>query len=702
MIKKAQGRGVVLKVKRACEPGTADACPPGWSAEAELAGQLAEFRKLYEEALLRMRRAEQVGEGAPVPLFLLDAEGVVQWCNAAGKALLLTPGVDMVGTRLLVFVAPGSFTALRAHLLECLQGNGVSRTRVEVRRQDGSVRQLAVASRAVRMPGRQAPLVLLGAFDYTELCSREGQVRRQQQAFWQFFEQMLKSEAPLTRPELLQAALESALQLCDGDCAYWVWRQAGKTNLEAARWPGDRGRILADTVGARARQKGQRFLVGDYQVWPARVKITPFTSVRSAVAVLADLDAATPGELVVFSFAPGKTLAPNEVSELEKLVCLVRWADELLSARQATERLLERDKRLHRLLRIGTFCWHVKRRTVEWDEAFASVMGFAAFGAPSAAAGADLLRHVHPADLKKLQQAMLDWRDGRPTLAEARFIGADGSERCVQLTGELEEAADGPLVQGLGLDVTELRLAERARLAALRQEQGRLRVEQVMGLAVRLTDCLAQPVLHQMNLVQALLQRAAQGGAAEAVVGQLQALQAWTAQTDYQLRRLRSFAFYGAGTSLNLKKLDLAAVVGEWLAWQHDRLTAAGVVADVQGPSGLCAMLDRRRLWEALTELLDNALEHFAAAGTPAPCLTIHWSGDSRQIALQFQDNGPGFAEGVLLGGFQAFAATEGDGRLGLGLPLVRQIVQLHQGGVHVDNAPAGGARVSITLPETP
>ncbi len=703
MIKKAHGKGVVLKVKRAGGSGAAAPRLPDWSEADELARQAAELRKLYDEGQLRVRRAEQLGDASPFPLFLLDAEGVVRWCNAAGSALLLPPGVELAGTRLLVFVAPGSFTAVRSHLLECLQDKGVRQTRIEVRRQDGETRQLLVASRAVQLAGQEEPLVLMGGFDYTEFLSRENRGRRQQQALWQFFARLLKNDAAMTRPDLLQAALESALQLCDGDCAYWVYRNGQKASLETARWPGERERILADTVGARARQKGQLFLVGDYQVWPARVKITPFTSVRSAVAVLADLGEETTGELVVFSLTQGKAIDPDDAGLLEKLVQMVRWADEMLTARQAAERLRQQDQRLRRLLRAGVFCWKVKRMTVEWDEAFAKATGLVPHGCRTAAESAVLLQHVHPADLKKLQQALLDWRNGFSTRVEIRFIGADGSERCVQLVGELSAAdADEPTVRGMGLDITDLKLAERARLEALRQEQVRLRVEQVMGMAVRLTDCLAQPVLHQANLVQELLQAAAHGEGAESLLGRLQQLQAWTAQTDYQLRRLRSYSFYGAGASLNLKKTEVGTAVREWLAWQCDRLAAAGAAVDLQGAEGLYALLDRRRLWEALTELLDNALERFAVAGTPAPLLTIRLSGDGERIALHFQDNGPGFPEGLLLGGFQAFKTAEQDGRLGIGLPLVRQIAGLHQGGVRVDNAPGGGAVVTITLPAAP
>ena len=703
MIRKVQGKGHALHVKRTGGALAASLQQPEWSVESELKRQVEELRRLYEAGAQQQRRAEQLSEASPFPLLLLDADGIVRWCNPAGSDLLLPPGAELAGKRLLLFVTPGSFTAFRAHLLACFQGEGVPLTYIGVRRQDGRVRQLAVESRRVQLDDRGAPAVLLAAFDYTDTLSREARDRRQQQALLQLSEQLLDGQAITSRTEIVQAVLACALQLTDADSAYWAYRDGGQQKLESLRWPGDKDRALADTMAARARQKGQTFLVSDYQAWPAKMKITPFTSVQAAMAVLADLGEQVKGELVVFSLTPGKQIDPEDAALLERLVRMARLADEALTARLAAVRFGEQNKRLHQLARLGVFSWPLAAQKAQWDELFAKMTGLDPYGDRQQEGGNALLHHVHPADLKLLQQMIRDWRNGLPAINEIRFVGQDGGERWVQLAGEeTGDPREVPEISGFGLDITDFKLAEKRRIDTVRQELEKLQVEQVMASVVSLTDCLAEPVKWQKEITEGLLYWVEREGAgkATALADSLHRLQAWTEQTDYQLRRLQAYSFYGMGVSLDKRRQDLGGLVAEWLTWQDSRFRAAGVTVDWRRmPGSLYVMVDRRRFMEALTELLDNALESFAVHATPAPQLIIRLMGDAERVELVLHDNGPGFAPERLHDLFQPFKTVGGDGRLGIGLSLVRHVVQLHQGMVLANNAPAGGAIVTIMLP---
>ena len=703
MIKKAAGPGRVLKVKRASgAKAPVLLSRKDWSVEDELTWQVDEFRRLYKEGERQKRLAEQIGEVSPFPLLLLDADGVVEWCNQAGSELLLPPGSDLTGKRLLLFVTPGSFTAFRAQLLSCLQGEAnISPTSLAIRRQDGAVRQLIVDMRVIISAGTQKPRVLLASFDYTDGLAREVRVHRQYQALLQLLEQLLDESRISNRAQIMQAILTSALEMTGADCAYWRYRDAdGQLRVESLRWLGDKTRILIDTVATRARQKGQTFFVADYQVWPAKLAILPYTSAKAAIAVLADLNEDETGELVIFSFSSDKKSDLAEAALLEKLIRMARFADASLTVRLAARQFADRDRRIHQLTGIGSLFWDVATKKVQWDDLFAKLTGLARSGSCREEGGPDLLQHVHPADLRTLQKMINDWRNGVPDMREIRFINAGGSERWVQLAGEVvSDLHEMPKINAVALDITAFKHAEMERVSAARQAMEKWQNEQVMATVVRLTDCLTKPIDQQRQLTDQIL-RCAERSGEDDVLEKAGQLAAWMEQTSYQLRRLRTYSYYSISGSLDQRKHDVSALTAEWLAWQESRLKKAGVTVDWRRALGdLSALVDQRRFLEALTELLDNMLESFAAHPVILPILTIRLEKDEKQIILVFQDNGVGFSDERLQNSFQPFRTPGEDGRLGIGLPLVRHIVRLHQGSISIGNATSGGAIVTIRLP---
>jgi nitrogen fixation/metabolism regulation signal transduction histidine kinase len=65
---------------------------------------------------------------------------------------------------------------------------------------------------------------------------------------------------------------------------------------------------------------------------------------------------------------------------------------------------------------------------------------------------------------------------------------------------------------------------------------------------------------------------------------------------------------------------------------------------------------------------------------------------------LLIADNGPGFPVELLPRIFEPYVTTKARGT-GLGLPIVKKIVEEHQGSIEISNAPDGGARIDIRLP---
>jgi signal transduction histidine kinase len=67
-------------------------------------------------------------------------------------------------------------------------------------------------------------------------------------------------------------------------------------------------------------------------------------------------------------------------------------------------------------------------------------------------------------------------------------------------------------------------------------------------------------------------------------------------------------------------------------------------------------------------------------------------------VSVTVSDNGPGISEEKLPSIFDPYFTTKSEGS-GLGLWIAQQIVTAHGGSLGVQNAPAGGAVFTMTLP---
>jgi heavy metal sensor kinase len=135
----------------------------------------------------------------------------------------------------------------------------------------------------------------------------------------------------------------------------------------------------------------------------------------------------------------------------------------------------------------------------------------------------------------------------------------------------------------------------------------------------------------------------------------------------------------------------LGAVAGRF----GDRASAEGRALEVDACKGELSG-DVLRLEQALGNLVDNAIRH----GSGTVRLRASW-GDGG-VELSVSDDGPGFPAAFLPRVFERFAradeARAGAGA-GLGLAIVDAVARAHGGTARAENAPGGGASVSIVLP---
>lgn len=149
--------------------------------------------------------------------------------------------------------------------------------------------------------------------------------------------------------------------------------------------------------------------------------------------------------------------------------------------------------------------------------------------------------------------------------------------------------------------------------------------------------------------------------------------------------------------------LDLNEVVGEvaWLMRSDTVMRNVSMSLDLS-PDLPRVRGDRVQLQQVVLNLVLNSLEVMREPHAGARSLVIRTVRDgAAAVRVTVQDSGPGIAEKDLGHIFEPLYTTKADG-LGMGLAIVRTIVNAHGGAVGAENNPQGGASLHFTLPLDP
>jgi nitrogen fixation/metabolism regulation signal transduction histidine kinase len=164
-------------------------------------------------------------------------------------------------------------------------------------------------------------------------------------------------------------------------------------------------------------------------------------------------------------------------------------------------------------------------------------------------------------------------------------------------------------------------------------------------------------------------------------------------QVQSMKRMVDDFRDYARLPAPEVAPLDLNELIGEVLALYES--SSAGI--DIRLAEHLPPVLgDATQLRQVIHNLLRNAED--ALEGRETRQISILTEVAGRFARLCIGDNGPGFPVELLPRIFEPYVTTKARGT-GLGLPIVKKIVEEHLGTIEISNVPAGGARIDIRLP---
>ena len=270
-----------------------------------------------------------------------------------------------------------------------------------------------------------------------------------------------------------------------------------------------------------------------------------------------------------------------------------------------------------------------------------------------------------------------------------RTVGMDGQTRHIRAVGRPGYEGDRPVrFDGITIDVSELvGLRERAEAAS------RAKDEFLAMLGHELRNPLA-PILTALQLLKL---RGIDAADRERAIIERQVTHLVGLVDDL----LDVSRITRGSVDLRKERTDLADVVARSIELASPLLDRQGHQLHVDVPRGLIVNADPGRLAQVVTNLLNNAAKYTEPQGH----VTISAERIDDRVQLRVSDTGIGIDRTVLPRVFDLFAQSpqtldRAQGGLGLGLAIVRNLVELHGGTVSAASDGHGtGAQFTIVLP---
>jgi signal transduction histidine kinase/ActR/RegA family two-component response regulator len=381
--------------------------------------------------------------------------------------------------------------------------------------------------------------------------------------------------------------------------------------------------------------------------------------------------------------------------------------DAILERERQSQKLSAQDEKLRFALAAGRLgSWELDLQTEQYD---CSDICKANYGRPVELPFTyeELTQSIHPADRSRVRAAMQESLESRsPYDVEYRVFWPNGEQHWLLVRGRAvyDTLGRATRIAGVSLDVTE---RERLHEALLRSQAELAAQAEQLRTADRLKDEFLATLAHELRNPLAPI-RTGLTLLCESTDPQLsrKALDVMQRQVRHMVRLIDDL-------------LDVSRITQGKLELKRQRISVASAVEaaiesslpaierarhrlhTVPSAEPLFVDADPTRLAQIIGNLLNNAAKYTPNQGNIE--LRVEREGES--VLLSVRDNGLGLPQECLGDVFEMFNQVDqslhrAQGGLGIGLALVRKLVQMHGGSVSAESAGLGqGSTFSVRLP---
>jgi len=307
-------------------------------------------------------------------------------------------------------------------------------------------------------------------------------------------------------------------------------------------------------------------------------------------------------------------------------------------------------------------------------------------------------------DEASFRELLSPLRSGTHTVVtiETSFRRSDGKSVPVELSLQLIWT-DGGKIISIARDITDRRRAqlERELLYAEAVDAIRARDEFLSVASHELRTPLSVLHLQLERLLQPLRSDPGTVLPPEQTRAQLEMAGKQVGRLSRLITELMDVSRITAGRlRLELEEVDLSAIVRDVVSRHAEESRKAECAIQLHADEPVVGKWDRLRADQVATNLLTNALKF--GAGKPIDVTVDH---DGPFARLTVTDHGIGIAPEDVERIFQRYEqaiSSRAYGGMGLGLYIVRQIVEAHGGTIRVESQPGAGSTFTIELPREP
>ena len=356
----------------------------------------------------------------------------------------------------------------------------------------------------------------------------------------------------------------------------------------------------------------------------------------------------------------------------------------------------------------GMGTWHVDLRTgiATHDESLNRILGLDGSETQGPIRDPSFTR-IHPDDHARVMKAIDDAVASHAEYSvEYRIIRHDGEVRWLQDRGRivLDKGGSPRYATGAVMDVTARRLLEDHERTLSRERVQLIRdLEQASRVKDEFLAMLSHELRTPLNAVLGWTRMLRRGTIpperTDSILDTIERNAAAQMQIIEELLDLSSMA--AGNLRLNIAPVDLRDLIGGAVETVRPAADAKSIELHLSIDNNISDLAgDTARLRQVLWNLLANAVKFTPAGGR----IEVSAKDGPTDLEITVRDSGPGIDSDFLPHIFEPFRrgeslTTRTVGGLGLGLAIVRHLVEAHGGTVTADNAEGGGSILLVRLP---